>query len=306
MNVTLKDAPTEAAPTRIAIRTVLFATDFSAPAQEAFLCALGIARAYEAELIILHVVPPAPFDPQAGFLITPDQLEKNAKEGLKQLGWNAGKIHHRLLLRSGEVWPAVNDVIHKEKIDLLVLGTHGRSGVGRLVLGSVAEEILRQAMCPVLTVGPNAMAAKGATASHHAKARRILFATDFSSASAAAMPLALSLAQENQAKLVLLYVLEQTDHDYKRDPERALVFLTNELKKMVPEDAKLWCEPEYLIEFGPPAEKILETGGILNADMIIMGVRSPGDRLFAATHLSASTVHKVVIGAACPVLTVLG
>ncbi len=188
MNVTSQEAPT-----RIAIRTVLCATDFSVPSQAAFLYALGVARANEAELIILHVVPPAPFDPQAGFLITPDQLEKNAKEGLKQLGWSAGKVPHRLLLRSGEVWPALNDVISREKVDLVVLGTHGRSGAERLVLGSVAEEILRRAKCPVLTVGPNAVPRKSATTKHNAESRRILFATDFSSESFAAMPAELAL-----------------------------------------------------------------------------------------------------------------
>jgi len=306
MNAQLETFPTPKPTThRIAIRTVLYATDFSAPAQAAFLRALGIARAYEAELIIFHVLPPAPFDPQTGFLITPEQLDKSAKEGLKPLGWNAGKVPHRLLLRSGEVWSALNDVVKKEQVDLVVLGTHGRTGAERLVVGSVAEEILRRAQCPVLTVGPGASLREGAIKPGN-WARNILYATDFSPESFAAVPYALSMAQENQSKLSLLYVVDRSDHEYNQDRTRVLAYLIEELRKLVPPDAELWCEPEYRIEFGSPAESILETSGQLNADLIVMGVRSPGEHLFAATHLPYSTVHKVIVGAQCPVLTVLG
>src|SRR5215469_18683118 len=126
---------------RLAIKTVLCATDFSRPAHAAFLHALNIARTCDAELLLAHVLPPAPFDPHNGFLFTTNQIA-GARAGLKQLAWSVGKVRHRLLLRSGEIWPALNEIAHKENVDLIVAGTHGRTGAQKLAVGSVAEQIL--------------------------------------------------------------------------------------------------------------------------------------------------------------------
>src|SRR5581483_7003910 len=136
---------------RFTIKTVLCATDFSTPAQAGLLHALNIARTYDAELLLAHVLPPAPFDPHNGSLFTRNQIA-SAKAGLKQIAWSIGKVRHRLLLRSGEIWAALSDIINKENVDLVVAGTHGRTGAEKLAMGSVAEQILRQAHCPVLTV----------------------------------------------------------------------------------------------------------------------------------------------------------
>ena len=307
MSTVLKGASVlDKAPVRCALRKILYASDFSSPSEAAFPYALGLARTYEAELIIFHALPPAPFDLQGGFVITPDELLKSAAEELKRFGRCAGNVRHRLILREGEVWPALDDLIDQENVDLLVLGTHGRTGPGRLILGSVAEEILRRATCPVLTVGPNASPRTGKTSKSGLGIRCLLYAVDFSAESLAAAALALSMAQENQAKLALLHVLEETSRDYRKDPERVLTFLRGELAKIVPEEARVWCQPECIIEFGAAAERILEASALVSADMIVMGVRSPGDHLFAATHFPHSAAHAVIVGAKCPVLTVLG
>ncbi|HTC93207.1 MAG TPA: universal stress protein [Terriglobales bacterium] len=289
----------------LTIKTVLCATDFSAPAHAALVYALNIARTYDAELLLAHVLPPAPFDPHNGSLFTTNQIA-SAKDGLKHIAWSIGKIRHRLLLRSGDVWPALSDIINKENVDLVVTGTHGRTGAEKLAIGSVAEQILRQAHCPVLTVRSTKVARNHAIGAPVTSVRKVLFATDFSPESLAAMPLALSLAQEYQARLSLLHVLDRTDHGYTPDRNRVLSYLLEELGKLIPPEAELWCHPEYLIEFGAPAKVILEASNRLEPDFIVMGVRSSQDHLFAATHFPYSTAHKVIAGANCPVLTVLG
>jgi nucleotide-binding universal stress UspA family protein len=88
---------------------------------------------------------------------------------------------------------------------MLVLGTHGRSGVGKLLIGSVAEEVFRRAACPVLSIGPKVSQQPAGEIQFH----NILFATDFSENSLAALPYAISLAEEDQAQLTLLYVIGQ-------------------------------------------------------------------------------------------------
>jgi nucleotide-binding universal stress UspA family protein len=307
MHTTLQDtSAANVLSQHLSINNVLYASDFSRPAMAAFPYALAIARMYEAELIIFHALPPAPFDPQSGFVVTPDRLHKSAKEELKRLGRHAARVRHRLVLREGEVWPVLNGFTRKEKVDLIVLGTHGRSGAGRLMLGSVAEEILRRARCPVLTLGPKALDAKIAATQCGVGARRILYATDLSPESRAAAPFALSMTEQNQAKLILLTVLEEPVCDPIQDQEHVLAYVRGELNRIVPEDVRSCCQPECLVELGSAAERILEASRAVDADIIVMGARSAGEHLFAATHFATSTIHQVIAGAACPVLTVLG
>src|SRR6516162_10270572 len=116
MNTILQDAPAARTPfQRIAIKTVLYASDFSSPSAAAFPYALAIARMYQAKLIIFHALPTAPFDPQRGFLITPDHLLKSAKAELKRLGRCAARVPHRLVLREGDVWSALDDFTNRQK-----------------------------------------------------------------------------------------------------------------------------------------------------------------------------------------------
>ena len=107
------------------------------------------------------------------------------------------------MIKDGELWGSVGSVIETKQIDLVVLGTRGRSGLARLLLGSAAEEIFRRAPCPVLTVGPHAstLLLRGGGVAH------ILYASDFSPESVAAAPYAISLAQEYQAHLTLLHAI---------------------------------------------------------------------------------------------------
>jgi nucleotide-binding universal stress UspA family protein len=117
--------------------------------------------------------------------------------------WKAAEEAAKIEAEQQTLWSNLAKAIQEKKIDLIVMGTRGRSGVGKFLLGSSAEEVFRQAPCPVLTVGPHSPA----KAPH--EFTRIVFATDFSPESVAALPYAVSLAQECQAHLTLLHVVAE-------------------------------------------------------------------------------------------------
>jgi nucleotide-binding universal stress UspA family protein len=295
------------AQTRVEIKTILYATDFSVCSVAALPYLRDIARLYDSTVIAVHVVPPA----SKTSAISDLGIKQKRKE-MTGLSSRLADVSHRCLLLEGAVSRELDRVVKDEGVGLVVLGTHGRTGVDRLVLGSVAEEIFRQTNCPVLTVGPHvarrALSRRqqpfGQRATVESNIHTILYPTDFSEESLAAAPFALSMAQEHQAKLVLLHVLERRE-DRLEDPPR-FNLLVRELKEIVPQEANLWCEPEYIAEFGVPARRILEISEEIGADLIIMGVRPMKQHPIQSTDTATFTAHQVVSQAECPVLTVLG
>jgi len=300
--------------TRIALNNVLFATDFSAAAQTALPYAVAICRKYGSTLHAVHVIPEFNIlvHARAMDLVTLESAYEaelhDARERVKYLLPDLEGIAHHTYVRHGELWNVISDILAKQQIDLLILGTHGRTGMGKLVMGSVAEEVVRQATCPVLTVGPNASGhiqqefqADGKNFGPMGiELKQIIFATDFAQESLAAAPFAVSLAEEFQARLGLLHVLEEHDREQPSPTEWAL----QRLGRLVPSEASLWCQPESIVKFGRPAECILQTASEHNADLIVLGIRPAGGHLGAATHLPWATAHKVIAHAKCPVLTV--
>src|SRR4029077_3270664 len=165
--------------------------------------------------------------------------------------------------RGFKVWPVLARTIQEHAIDLVVLGTHGRTGTQKFLLGSVAEEIFRRSPVPVLTIGPWVRSG----AHNDARFHRVLLATDFTAESLTALPYAVSIAQENQARLFLLNVIRSLGQDQEEMRGRLLAANTlYELNEMVPKDAELWCRPEAIVEHGEPAEGILEAAKQRGAD----------------------------------------
>jgi nucleotide-binding universal stress UspA family protein len=134
--------------------------------------------------------------------------------------------------------------------------------------------------------------------------KQILYATDFSTASLAALPYAVSLAQEHQARLTILNVVENAKAGDLVHPEMYNESTIRRLRTLVPAEADRWCDPRFKVERGSAAEKILETAVAIGADLIVLGVRVAEGGLGAATHLFRPTAHRVVTQAECPVLTV--
>lgn len=291
----------KAAATRTAVRfrNILFATDFSPAAAHAVPYVKEIAKHYDSDLVALHVRVPAanPMTDAGVWLAEIEAAEAQDATRCQEVLATFAGIRTRFLIEEGNILACLNAAIEKNNTDLVVIGTRGRIGLGKFLLGSVAEEIFRSVSCPVLTVGPHSSAL-------HGQFRKILYATDFSPSCQSAVAYAVSLAQEFQARLTLLHVIpkpEPGDLVSAADVRTSSDLL---LRKLVPLEAEAWCKPEYFVDQGDPPEMILEFAALRQADLIVLGVQRERGVSGAATHLPIATAHKIVSHASCPVLTV--
>jgi nucleotide-binding universal stress UspA family protein len=286
---------------RVTFRNILFATDFSIAANSAMPYAVGLARSFGAKLFVLHVKEPANYALPVEVWHSAELAANSEMQDLrKTMRCGFPDLTPEILESEGKVWAGVSSAIKAHEIDLIVVGTRGRTAFEKVLLGSQAEEVLRHARCPVLTVGPGAQSGEG----RNGKFASILYATDFGPASLAAGPLAVSLAEENQSRLTLLHVIERHGVPSPGVLEEFGETSEQELRALVPDEADLWCAPHFIVEQGVPKEKILETARRTNADLIVLGARAPEGVPGASTHLSIATVHHIVAHAECPVLTV--
>jgi len=289
------------ARTRITLKNILFATDFSQAADAAAPIAIQIARRYGAKVYGVHVNQFENYALAAAeaWSAMAQAAEEEAKEHNQHLEEQLNGVEHEVVIAEGNISESISNVIQQKEIDLVVLGTRGRTGIGKTILGSVAEQILRQSPCPVLTVGPHV----NPWSDEYVKMREIVYATDLATDTPVAAPYAISLAQENQAHLVLLHVIEHPKPGDLVDSPEGGNLKARKLQQLVTEQAGLWCDPTYIVEQGPAAEKILDVANRRHTDLIVLGARSARG---LATHLNIGTVHKVVSQARCPVLTVRG
>jgi nucleotide-binding universal stress UspA family protein len=294
------------------IRRIVCPVDFSTISKRALDHAAVLARWYDAELTALHVIPLLPtvfgFPSPVSAAAAPATTEAVAAELAAFVAEAAAKVKSTVtVVREGS--PAV-EILHyaaEHDADLIVIGTHGRTGFERFMLGSVTEKVLRKAPCPVLSVPPHSEGQPESPVFSH-----ILAGTDFSEPADRAVEHALSLAQETNARLTLLHVLDwmpgkdmerypQFDADaYKRTVTRDA---RERLERLVPEEARNWCQPDLRIACGKPYREILRIAGEERADLVVAGVRGAGpvDRM-----LFGSTAQHLVRQAACPVLTIRG
>lgn len=295
---------TSKAQIHIAIRNILYATDFSHMAEVAASFTNEIARRYGAKVIALHVRPLQSYGmaPPESWPALREAAEFQAKEQVAHLDRLFQSIDHQSIVSEGGVWETVSDMIQDRQIDLVVMGTHGREGIGKLLLGSVTESVLRRAACPVLTIGPYV----DVDPERATQMKRILFATDFSAASKAAAPYAISLAQENQAHLDILHVIEERKTGELVAAPELVQGAVGRMRELLPREAELWCEPAFVVESGNIAEQILRVAREHKSDAIVIGARRVESAFATADRLPWHTAHKVIAGAPCPVLTVRG
>jgi nucleotide-binding universal stress UspA family protein len=281
----------------VSIKQILFATDFSRPSARALPYAVALAEKYRAKVHAVHIAPEPiglPAAARKGLQSLGVKHQRDDRDALARLQADLQRVPHEILSREGDVWTELSKITRADGIDLIVIGTHGRTGASKLLMGSVAETIFRHAPCPVLTVGPQASGEPDSIADLH----EVLFPTDFSAESLAALPYAISLAQQDDARLYLLYVAGRS--------QCGETLLESQLRNLVPPDARLFCEPKVFVETGPPAERILALAEELGTDLIVLGVKGTPWVFEPSTHLPQATAYKVVSQATCPVLTVRG
>ena len=299
----------------VSFKRILVATDFSQASEHAVDFALKFARHYGSELFVVHAFEP---EPRQAVTLDPLPRELNrqrleAEQHMTPLEDDPRikAVSHHVRLRAGKAWEVLAAMTQNEKADLLIVGTHGRSYLKKLALGSVAEAVLRKVDCPVITVGPKVVLPEVTDC------RSILFATDFGPASRKALPYAISLAQESGAKLVLLHMVPPVTamqagyvpavfgaEDAFEWQSTARQESEKELKELVP-PGTLSCEPEYIVGLDFMPEGVLTVAAKYNADMIVMGANSSSSPRLAA-HLPWAMLHKVICQSRCPVLTVKG
>jgi nucleotide-binding universal stress UspA family protein len=298
----------------IQFERILCPTDFSSFSFRAADYAVALAQHYDGEVHFLHVIPGVLMHPdQYPYIaqpILPDpEVRKRALERLDAFVAlsRAEGVRTRFSLAEGAVVGSILSAAASDSSNLVCLGTHGREGVERLVLGSVAEKVLRKSPCPVLTVSQG----REERASQPASFASILCAVDFSTLSLKAVEYCLSLAQEAGGRLVLFNAVEWMAEeplweattslaDYRARMEKEV---TERLSEIIPADVRNWCEVETVVRSGKPYREILSLAAERKADLIVMGVRgrNPLDIM-----LFGSTAQHVVRHAECPVLTIPG
>jgi nucleotide-binding universal stress UspA family protein len=298
------------------LKSVLVATDFSKASDRPVRHALAIAQHFGAKLYLTHVVSSIGYaiaGPPAQELAL-ESCERDLQELEKNLladGSLAG-LEHEFLTAKGVVWKELQGIIEQQQIDLVVVGTHGRQSLKKLVLGSVAEQIFRRSNCLVLTVGPGSFQQSALEKSR--AFRPFLFATDFGEASLHALPHAISFANHFGAKLILLHVepvnavpegfhWSSTSMDVQKLRDDARFKALVRLKELLSHQPRLAEEPDFLVKFGAPGETILRVAAEQQVDLIVMGLNRTR-YVDTACHSPWATAYAVVCGAACPVLTV--
>jgi nucleotide-binding universal stress UspA family protein len=299
----------------IEVSRILCPVDFSECSHRALETAVVIARWYNSTLTVFHAYgPPVPpvldaANPGLGLwtssAIPLADVREQVTGDLRRFAESVDteSLSVRFEVAGCAPVAGILAVADAWQPDMIVMGTHGRSGFDRLVLGSVTEKILRKVSCAVMTVPP---AMPERPSGPPMPFKRILCPIDFSGPSNSACRHALSLAQEADAQLLLMHVVELLPH-WDRAPFDFSVYekvLTAEacgtLQQMIPAQARTWCTPEVLVTKGSAYREILRIAHEQDADVIVMGVhgRNPIDfRVFG------STTHHVIREAHCPVLT---
>jgi len=289
---------TAMAHTEVALQNILVATDFSSTSEKALRYAMALANRYHSRIHLAHMIQPAAIAlaPPDTTSCTYEQVHQAAARSLKEEARQLGGLRHKTYLMNGTASELVESLVLKNHIDLVIVGTHGAKGFEKFVLGSTAEEIFRNATCPVLTVGPNAPVLDSGRG-----LKCILFPTDLESDESEALAHAISLAERYSARLLLLHVM----FGMQPPPADEIHFFEerylHRLSRLIPDGVQLPHPAECRVEYLEPApDAILRVAAEEAADLIVLSVR-PKEAW--ATRLP-DKASRIVARALCPVLTV--
>lgn len=283
----------------VRLQRILVATDFSEFSRRALTTAVALARQFDSALVIVHAVspvvygtgleplPPQPLNLRIEIALTDMKREIAAVPELRA-------IRHKEIIETGSLPEMVHEISKRQCVDLIVAGSHGADGIEKMLLGSMAEALLRHAACPVLVVGP--------LASVELSVNSTVYATNLELGSFRSAQFAASLAGKMNSRLTLLHVSQK-----QVAPTETWMLLADRaakhLRRLLPADVKDGCTPKIRVEFGDVASEILSVAREEKADLIVMGVREHGG---FADHAPWHTLSKVIRKASCPVLAVRG
>ena len=308
---------TLAAPANIQLKTLLATTDFSDASRSGVRYAVALAEKLGATVALLHVIEPRSWLSELGSVVPAREDAEVVALAHKQLATMAereGKggvaVTFAVSVRTGHPFDAITTAAREHAAELIVIATHGHTGVERVLLGSTAERVVRHAPCAVLTV-PTRATTKRTGKTPPFKLKKILVPMDFSNVSKDALPWATHLAAHFGAELVLVHIVEKFPIDYllgRGLMNEAITPLMKQaeadLEQMAVSLSKsTGVNVSAVVSEGKPFEEICQTAKALGADLIVLTTHG----YTGLKHVwLGSTAERVVRHASCPVLAVRG
>lgn len=288
-------------PSRVAVHNVAVATDFSSCSEHAVEHGIAIARHFGATLHFLHLLRPSrfAFSPEMMPALA-DAADRDCEQLLTRLTHDhrLDGIDVRRSIEQGEIADVADAFVRDQHIDMLILGTRGRTGLPRLLLGSAAQQMFQSVSCPVLAVGPRAPGA-----GPKLQLRHILFATDLSRDSLAALPYALTAAGEWHTALDVLHVCKSGDPSHRVAIEKLAASLAPGLAddEAPPAQGTPASPPQGHVFSGKASPTVLAFAAHHQADLIVLGLK-PHRALYNGSPWSHA--YEIVRQAPCPVLSI--
>jgi nucleotide-binding universal stress UspA family protein len=284
--------PAFAAPGKIVVATDLTDTEYLMPH------AIAQAKASHASLVLVHAVLPhesMPVETGTVPYYDPLRMDRDARLMLDSLARDirGQGVDCVAAVRHGFVPDVVADVVKNSGAGRLILGTHGRRGLKKFVLGSVARQLLETVDIPVCTIGPRA----------HRKTTgipgTILHPVSLAGMHESSAALSMGLGRQFGAQVLLLHVIVPSPA-VAHDPGGAVMAATQELERLVPDDARARTRVQAKIAIGNVVHEILLAAQESEAGLIVLGVHAPAHSWLPGTEPSA---YKILVSSPCPVIS---
>ena len=287
-------------PDELKINKILVSLDFDDQALRVLEASLCIARYFHSEVFLVHSVSPDSSsyvnDKESACL-----QESSIQSGIKRLKDavaarpSLNSITHHEIAAAESPFNLIQQIVASERIDLIIVGSHGASGLERVASGSFSEGLMRRATCPTLIVGPHAVVSGNPF-------RRILLATDLGEGCASATNFASAVATRFQGELYSLHVIKRKNAPVLAQSDAAEeLFARHRMRMSLPQNITSSCTVGLLVRHGAPQKIIVETAAEYNAGVIITGI---SEGMLHDEHAPWSTFAAIVKGARCPVLAI--
>jgi nucleotide-binding universal stress UspA family protein len=288
------------------ISNILVPVDFSEASHKAMHYATHLALKFNAKLTAAHVIPSFPAF-NYSFPQDTIEFERNALEETRRLlpeeipAEYRAQLDSETIAKSGDVRDELLGIVADNKVDLVVMGTHGRRGVERLLLGSTAESILRRVPVPVLTISQRGVDQE-TESPFDVPFRRILYATDLSEDGlSGGLHYAVDLARTLGAHLTLLHVIQLRETSAFEDTATIRAHHMGELHKAIEREHGGDVAVATEVLNGTPHHEILKYAETMNADLIVINLQSKG---LLERALLGATAERVIRAASIPVLAI--
>lgn len=291
----------------IQLKRIAVLTDLASGSEKMVRYAASLARWYGSELLLVHAYPP-----ESHLLIPPEPLpvwsasglpmKEDAEQRLMALSemLNLQDLRPKAMIRETTI-SGILEEVDEYRPSLLVVATHGREGIAKWLLGSIAEEVFRKVQWPVLILGPGCVPTESALQKQF---ERVLYTTDLSAVSVTALQYAAGIAHDHEAQLLALFVEPDPSQGYSFDRVMAQQRLEDWMQDHIDGMSEALAGAHYIVDFGKPDSRIIEVASQQAADLVVVGARGLGALSGAASHFVGGTAYEVSCSAQCPVLIV--